>query len=169
MPRIFSRLTVTLLTFIIGITLAGVWQFLSRPAIKSGKIAELNSVAPPVVQTPRFIPVGYACGFVCSSQTYNSSDGEVLSDSTCSYRSHARAKKELQRDLKGVQKIVERAAKSDWKGLQIGERVVAIFPPDEYERRRVRIMWTDGSRLRSINAPSLQLALEFEQKEGRWN
>lgn len=152
-----------------GISLTGIWHVLSRSPLKSLKIAETTFVLRPVVESPRFIPAGNACGFECSSQIYNSSDGEVLSDSTCGYKSSARAKKELQRELKGVQKIVERAPKLGWNGRQIGERVVAIFLPDEYGRKWVRIMWTDGSRLRSINAPALELALEFEQREGRWN
>ena len=169
MPRILLQLSVTLLTFIIGVSLASVWYILSHPSVESFKIAESTSVPQLVVEGPRFVQAGNACGFECSSHIYNSSDGEVLSDSTCGYRSPARAKKELQRDLKGVQKIVERVPKLDWNGRQIGERVVAVFLPDEYGRRWVRIMWTDGPRLHSINAPTLELALEFEQKEGRWN
>lgn len=169
MPGIILRLSSTLLTFTIGISLAGIWHVLSRPAIKSLKIAEITSVPQPVVESPRFIAAGNACGPECSSQIYNSSDGEVLSVSTCGFSSSARAKRELQRDLKGVQKIVERAPKLDWHGRKIGERVVAIYQPDEYGRKWVRVLWTDASRLHSINAPTLELALEFERSEGRWN
>lgn len=169
MPGILWRLSAMLLTFIIGISLAGTWHVPSRPSRKSIEIAVNVLVPGPAVKSPRFKSAGNACGGVCNSQMYNSSDGETLSDSTCSYRSPARARKELRRDLKSVEKIVERAPKLDISGRQIGERVVAIFLPDEYGKRWVRIMWTDGSRLRSINAPTLELALEFERREGRWN
>jgi hypothetical protein len=62
-----------------------------------------------------------------------------------------------------LKKIVKRTAKLDASGKRVGERVVAIFPVNKDGIKWVSIMWTDQRIIYSINAPSLQLALEFER------
>lgn len=57
--------------------------------------------------------------------------------------------------------LIERGYKFDEKGRRIGERVVAVFKDFE----AVRISWTEGDIFWSVQAPSLELAREFEESE----
>jgi hypothetical protein len=57
--------------------------------------------------------------------------------------------------------LIERGHKFDEKGRPIGERVVTVFK----DVKAVRISWTDGDIFWSVQAPSLELAREFEASE----
>ena len=57
--------------------------------------------------------------------------------------------------------LIERGHKFDEKGRRIGERVVTVFKGSEV----VRISWTEGDAFWSVQAPSLELAREFEESE----
>jgi hypothetical protein len=57
--------------------------------------------------------------------------------------------------------LIERGYKFDEKGRRIGERVVTVF----IGVNAVRISWTEGDIFWSVQAPSLELAREFEASE----
>lgn len=57
--------------------------------------------------------------------------------------------------------LIERGYKVDEKGRGIGERVVTVFK----DLKAVRISWTEGDIFWSVQAPSLELAREFEESE----
>lgn len=57
--------------------------------------------------------------------------------------------------------LIERGYKLDDKGRRIGERVVTVFEADT----AVRISWTEGDIFWSVQAPTLELAKEFEESE----
>ena len=61
-------------------------------------------------------------------------------------------------------KIVERVPRHQNRSGEWGERVVAVFPPDEYGGATARILWYDGGECYLyIRAPTLDIALEFER------
>jgi hypothetical protein len=162
MQRRMAYLVITLITFSIGISAAWLCDFVQGKDSKSSELNEniLLLVSPPAKQ--RFTPIYRACrpGW---TQGYESSDGETLSESGDGFSSEALANKELQKWISKAEKIIERTVKLDSKGKKVGERVIAIFPPNDKGIKWVRIMWTDKTIIGSINAPSLQLALEFER------
>jgi hypothetical protein len=160
MQRRITYLVVTLITFSIGIS--AVWFCGFIQGIESNEPDE-NVLLPVVLPAKqRFTPTGRACkpGW---AQGYESSDGERLSESGNGFSSVAMANRELQKRISKAEKIVERTVKFDSKGKKVGERVIAIFPPNEGRTTWVSIIWTDKTAIGSINAPSLQLALEFER------
>jgi hypothetical protein len=57
--------------------------------------------------------------------------------------------------------LIERGYKFDEKGRRIGERVITVFKGVN----AVRISWTEGDIFWSVQAPSLELAREFEASE----
>jgi hypothetical protein len=57
--------------------------------------------------------------------------------------------------------LIERGYKFDEKGRRIGERVVTVFKGVNV----ARISWTEGDIFWSVQAPSLELAREFEASE----
>jgi hypothetical protein len=162
MRKTILHLVVALMTFTVGV--AAVWLCSFAPS-KETATSELNEnvvllAAPPVKQ--RFTSTFRACkpGWV---QGYITSDGERLSESGNRFSSPALASGKLQKWMKGAEKIIERAPRFDSKGKKVGERVIAAYPPNDHGVKWVSIMWTDKNGLGSINAPSLQLALEFEK------
>jgi hypothetical protein len=118
--------------------------------------------------------VTFSCdGVVSSFRTYyHSSDGQHLRYGCYEHGSLADAGRYLQDEIRPNYKyvgetpvrIVERAVTLDGRGNQTGERAVL----DDGE-----ILWTEGSRVHLIQAPSVQYALLFENSrswawEGCW-
>ena len=58
-------------------------------------------------------------------------------------------------------KLIERGFRFDEKGHRIGERGVWVSK----KMNAVRIFWTEGDTFWSVQAPSLELAREFEESE----
>jgi hypothetical protein len=58
-------------------------------------------------------------------------------------------------------KLIERGYKIDEKGRRIGERGVTVFE----EAKAVRIFWTEGDIFWFVQAPTLEMAREFEESE----
>ena len=57
--------------------------------------------------------------------------------------------------------LIERGPKLDVNGHKIGERGITKFT----DSNAVRIFWTQGDDFWAVQAPSLELALEFEQSD----
>jgi hypothetical protein len=57
--------------------------------------------------------------------------------------------------------LIERGYKFDEKGRRIGERGVWVSK----KAHAVRVFWTEGDIFWSVQAPSLELAREFEESE----
>jgi hypothetical protein len=162
MQRRIAYLVVALITFSFGISAVWLCSFAHLKDVESNELYEniLLLASPPAKK--RFTPTDRACkpGW---AQGYVSSDGERLSESGNGFSSSALANRELQKRIKEAEKIIERAPKFDSNGKKIGERVIAIFPPNANGTKWVSIIWTDKTSIGSINAHSLQLALEFER------
>lgn len=162
MQRRIAYPVITLITFSIGISAVWLCYFAHSKKVETNEPREnfILLASPPARQ--RFTPTFRACkpGWV---QGYVSSDDERLLESGNGYSSSAKANQELQKWIQEAEQIVERTATLDSKGKKMGERVVAIFPPNDQGIKWAAIIWTDKSLLRSIAAPSLQLALEFER------
>jgi hypothetical protein len=162
MQRRIAYLIVTFITFSLGISAVWLCDFIQGKDINRVDLDEnvVLLAAPPAKQ--RFTPTFRACkpGW---KQGYISSDGERVSESGNGFSSVALANRELRKWVRQAEKKVERTAKLDSEGKRVGDRVVAIFPVNENGIKWVSIMWTDRRVIRSINAPSLQLALELEK------
>ena len=61
-------------------------------------------------------------------------------------------------------KLVESGSKFDVIGQKIGRRGVTVFTINQ-DVHAVRIFWTEGDIFWSVQAPSLELAREFEESE----
>jgi hypothetical protein len=102
-----------------------------------------------------------------ASQLYQSSDGVGLTVTRENRDSAARVNKELQRKLKVATRIIERAPKLDDTGRRVGERVAAMFVPNDSHKEQASVLWTYGGQLYYIESQSLRHALEFEKKFNR--
>lgn len=162
MRKTIIHLVMALITCSIG--LAAVW-LCSFALSKETAALEMNEDGVLLAALPtkqRFTPTFRACG-PGWTQGYITSDDEELSESGNGFASSAHANRELQKRLKEAEIIIERGPKFDASGRKVGERLIAVFPATEYRGKSVSIIWTYKDGLGSINAPSLQLALEFEK------
>ena len=94
-------------------------------------------------------------------------DGTKLSSSRAFFDSAESAENCYDSELEKANKIVERETLYDKAHEKItGERVVAIFPPNDFAKTEwTRIMSLDGDKISEITSPSLRHALNFEGKK----
>lgn len=97
-------------------------------------------------------------------------DGMKLAHSRAEFDSARAAERCFQSELQNASKIVEREILFDESREKVvGERVVEIFPPNEYSKTEwTRIMSLDGDRIFEITCPSLRRALNFEKERRKY-
>ncbi len=97
-------------------------------------------------------------------------DGMKLAFSRAKFDSSEAAEHCFQSELQNASKIVEREPLFDEAhGKVVGERVVAIFQPNEYTKTGwASVMSLDGDRIFEITSPSLQRTLNFEKERRKY-
>jgi len=167
MKRIVFRLAIALLTFTVGVA-AALWLSMNtgRPSIETN-VTQLPQV-PPETAEP-FTLVGGMSALTLdhgciNSEIYRAADGSQLSYSRENYRGPAQASRELRREIKDAERVIERSPVKDESGERVGERVVVSWRANTRSWARASVLWTRGSVSQSINAESLERALEFEDK-----
>jgi hypothetical protein len=174
MKRTFFRLSISILTFAVGFSvvwLAGLLTVLFPPVeIKSASFNELPTGQPIIpraetsYQKPRFTGTYRGCGFGYL-QGYETDDRQQLSEGITGNASRKKARVEFKKLIAKAARVVERVPNYKNRRGELGERVVLINPPDDRNAEEtVSILWYGGGQFISfIDAPSLDLALEFEQ------
>jgi hypothetical protein len=174
MKRILFRFSISFLTFAVGfgvVWLAGLLTFLFTPVEnKPVSVSEL-ALAQPVIpipetsyQKPRFTGTYRGCypGYV---QGYETDDGQQLSEGITVFATRKETRAEFKKWIAKSVRVVERVPNYKNRPGKPGERVVIINPPnDRNAEETVSILWYGGDQIIAfIDAPSLDLALEFEQ------
>lgn len=103
-------------------------------------------------------------------QSYDSNHGEKLSEGVLGYESRQAARKAFNDQLHDATRIIERndvasvvPSTKSYLGA-VGERVVLETPPNDVGHTSFAIIWYGGDdAIRVMEAPTLDLALEFEQ------
>ena len=163
MPRLTFRFIVALLTFIIGVTAASVWLVLRHPSPEMNKFV-VNTPAPiPNKQERTYTrgPAGLAT--TGSFITLNSSDGMSFTKWSVYCRTPQLAKKELKKRLRKATEIVTREDVFDESGQQIGEKIVALFSPNDPDNSQATLIWTENEELFQVEGSSLQNILEYRK------
>jgi hypothetical protein len=101
-------------------------------------------------------------GAACSINAWRAPDGQRLITKTIHYDSESRAKQAFEARAKEATKTIDRGPVLNREGQVIGQRVVFEFTIKD-QKTESMIMFTDGSKLRQIQSPSLEDALEFEK------
>ena len=162
MKRITFRLSIAALTFTVGV--AGPWLMGKKQKAREALSEVSTEVSTAVAATgkPRFTATFRACG-MGYVQGYELPDGRAMAEGTAGYSSRRKAKRELEKYLAKASTIVERVPNYKNRFGEVGERIVALFPPDEEGKAGASIIWYGGGRFfHYIDAPSLEIALEFE-------
>ena len=163
MKRFSFRLIVALATFLVCVSLTGLW-LIKRPSAQVFHVQTPEIPRSFVEQPLSFRSMMSACGPDGSFQSYESSDGVPLSWQSRIFRSAAGARGELRLRLRGATEILERTPELDDKGRRVGERVVAVFAPDDSGQSRACIFLTHNNIFNSTEASSLRHVLAFEER-----
>jgi len=117
----------------------------------------------PLKPLPKFMPTGRGCGNGYA-QGYSTSDGQWLSEGVQRFETTKKARTELNKWIVQDTRIIKRIPNHKNRFGNFGERIVLINPPDEEGQETASIYWYGGGNTISyIDAPTLELALEFER------
>lgn len=173
MKSIIFRLSISLLTFAIGFSVVWLWGLfavlvslfeaphISLPNSLSNNSAQITSF---LYEKPRFVKTFRGCG-LGYVQGYETDDGQHLTEGNRGFQTQNEARNEFKKRIAKAVRIIENAPKYQNQNGEMGERVILINPPDERNAKEtVSILWySDGEFITFINAPSLEMAFEFEQ------
>ena len=168
MKRILFRLAIALLTFTIGVVAAALWLSINIRQPRSVTYVVQVPQTPPGPAEP-FTLVGGMSAMTLdhgciNSEIYEAVDGSRLSYSRENYRSPAQAVRELWGEIKDAERVIEQSPVKDESGKRVGERVVVLWRANTRSWAQTSVLWTRGSESFSINAETLERALEFERK-----
>lgn len=157
MKHITLPVAILLLTFIAGVGSSRLLQNALHIGPEKGVLTGRRSSSS-FIQTGSLLEPDY---HIYWYQTPESSDAEEI-NLYGDFRSAQVSREHLESNATtDAATLIERGYKFDDQERRIGERVVTIFKGSE----SVRISWTDGDTFWSVQAPSLQLAREFEESE----
>jgi hypothetical protein len=132
------------------------------------------TLEPPGIPTPqplpsigKFNPTMRGCGPSGYIQAYELPDGQKMSEGTDCFDTRKEARKQLQKKLLQAAQVIEQdsAYKSNRHKGEAIERIVLLVAQDGEIPQHAKIIYVVGLCLAEINAPSLELALEFEKME----
>lgn len=120
-------------------------------------------ISPPGPTGPRFSAYGRGCGngYV---QSYETNDGHFVSEGVVVFTSQKGARKNVNLMNRNALSIIDKVSNyRDHEG-NAGERAIVELQRNDGKGTMISIMFYDGSDMyRFVDAPSLDLALEFEQ------
>jgi hypothetical protein len=158
------RILVVLFILAIGLISVKVWTAFRWSAHKDISVNANNRTDPqPLSQKEAFSGGEFTNG---SYTYYFSSDGASIFYG-CSTRSSLYNVDRALRVEIGNESVIERAPKVNDKGEKIGTRVV-LSRPSDMEPKAASIVWTEGTYLFAVHAPSLKYAQEFEMWQAGW-
>ncbi len=172
-PAFTARLTIGVLTFVVGASAATVWLTHRRAQVRLNQVdlatVERNSL-PEDSNQPQ---VSFAYRGAASVMTvergcidvhmYRSNDGLEVSMMADVYDSPTLAAEELQRMLEGDVGVIERKAMLDEQGRRTGERVAAQQHFDRDKPAHFLICKTQGAKLYRFGGSSLQHVIALEK------
>lgn len=162
MPRITFRLIVAALAFAIGIV--SIWLAGLYPKIEDFLVDRLSAPLKLDLR-PQFEPTERSCGPDGYTQSYTLPDGREMSEASYCPKPFypLNVNQEVQAMVANASRVVERVPTSKNRYGKLGERIVLEFSPDSSGKDSASIIWFDGNCMLEINAPSLEIALEFEK------
>jgi hypothetical protein len=159
------RFLVAILTFALGAT--AFWVARQKYTFWQTEIAQQTNVKQtkiPESKPERFELLGHACGNGWVDG-YEMPDGQRVSTGLDVFGSPRKAHSELSKTLSKAERILTTTEKYEKPNGEIGKRTVAEFVSKKSETNSVGIFWQKKGEdsYEYIYAPTLEIALEFEQ------
>jgi len=175
MRKLFLRIGVGFVTFVVGISAVFVTSKLSTPENEAAPNydpvynAENETVliVEPVYKAEtgisRFTPYGRGCGNGYA-QSYTTDDGQFVDEGVAAGYYPKEIRRDLRKWVRDAKQVIERVPKFRNSLEEVGERIIIVNKPNKEGKESVSILFYDGGdSCRFIDAPTLDLALEFEQ------
>lgn len=176
MKRKTIYICVATLTFITGVTFASSWlfstQFSSQSKVIVTPVNSLVDVEDKVANDLLKQGVSFSYGGTGDgiteaggsfwTQTYQSSDGERISETYSDYLSQEKAKATFEEELQTAVKIYERKKTASGNN-DVCERVISLFNVPKSKRQFVSIIKLCNTTVYKIDSRSLRYALAFEK------
>lgn len=176
MKRFAFYFAVSLLTHAIGISSVLLASFLSTLIVIPERLPEITKdleVTPlvtfdtpksePLKSLPKFMPYARGCGNGYA-QSYTTPDGQWLGEGVEVYETPKKTRAKLNEWITKATRIIERVPNYKNRWGDLGERIVIVNPLDKDGKESVSVLWYGGGKSVSyIDAPTLELALEFER------
>ena len=161
LKRIGFHAFVAILSFIVGLT--SVLLIRQKVFVLEKLVVMFVTTGEPA--RPRFTPMFRGCG-MGYVQGYELDNGLTMTEGSDCFDSSVEAWRNFSRQLINARKIVERVPSHKDRFGDVGERVIALFPPSERSGSEyARILWYGGGEcILYIEAPSVEIALEFERQ-----
>lgn len=154
------RLATTAATFAVGLSFVFIWHSIAD--LQLGQVIVFEAENIPFLK-PRFSRGSRGCGqgYV---QSYQTNDGQLVDEGSFWELDNSKTKQHVDKIINNAQRVIERVPNDrDYFGER-GERIVLVKKPNEEGEATVLILWYDGGKsYRFIAAPTLDIALEFEQ------
>jgi len=153
MKQISFRVLISVITFAVGITIC--WQVkyeqvTSPPRFLSG-------------QKLKFIPTIRGDGDFGYAQFYKSTNGHEVVEGAWFHLTNIEANAAFNKAVSDALYLIEFTSEHLNK-QRVGKRVVLVNRPNQWKSESVSILFYDGGQIiEYIEAPSLQLAYEFEK------
>jgi len=112
---------------------------------------------------PRFVATARGCSTGCT-QGYMTNDDQYIAEGVQIFQTRKQAREEVERQVNGAQLVLARIPNYPTYDGNLGERIILRNVENELGGERVSILWFgDEKHLRFIEAPTWNLALEFEE------
>ena len=112
---------------------------------------------------PRFTPSGRGCG-MGYVQWYITNDSQGVAEGNQWDPKPNVIKKRVAEFIHNAERVIEKQSEFHYRGDHVGERIIIDNKPDESGKKSVSIIYYDGGdSYRFIEAPTEELAKEFEQ------
>ena len=161
MRKLFSRIFIGFATFVVGILFVFVTSNLSTSQNETVFIVE--PVYKSEMRIPRFTPFARGCGNGYA-QSYKTDDGDFVAEGVTAEDSRKEVRRVLREWIRDSRQIIERSPKFRNHRGEVGERIILLNKPNDEGKESVSIVFYDGGdSYRFIDAPTLDLVLEFEQ------
>jgi hypothetical protein len=168
MRRFTLRLTVAVLTLVAGIAAGSLRSMLHPSSTVTVKRAEEHAPAEAPARPEREYTMvaagrGEPRGGVSTAvSTLYTSDGMIFSRWSEYHDSPRTANREMRKTLKGAVKLIKRELLLDEAGLEVGEKVVAVFPP-RYGYGAATFLWVKGTTFCRVESSSVENIFEYEK------
>ena len=161
MPRFFLRILVGFVTFVVGIAVTYVSD--KSWTVPNDTVIIVKPVYKSEAGIVRFSPSARGCG-AGYSQLYVTDDDQPVSEGVHWDPSTKIIRRNFRKLVRDAKNVVERSANFRGYPDRVGERIIIVNQPGKLGEDSVSILFYDGGdSYRFINAPTLALALEFEQ------
>jgi hypothetical protein len=171
MRSIMPRLAAALLTLGIGVAAASFWLGLHEPKdkVQPTQVHESSTAPPPEAFIPLLDKGGdWNTSVGCiHDEFYRAWDGSEVWYSHVETGSPAQAAKQMRKSTKILyaEQGAERSDVLDGGGQKVGERLMGLRRTDTKGRKRVAILWVEGSKFFTIEGDGLERILEFSQRK----